>query len=323
MEKETITSHLFQAETIAQALPFMQQYAGRPVVIKYGGNAMGDQSLADAFASDIVLLKQAGVHPIVVHGGGPQIGAMLDRLNIESNFENGLRVTDAQTVEIVEMVLSGSINKSIVASINAQGGKAVGISGKDGKLVTANKVRKTMRDPDSNIDRIIDLGYVGEPKIVDLSILNTIIQTDLIPVIAPVAADKEGQTYNINADTFAGKIAEALNATRLLLLTNVTGVLDEKGDLIAELTVSEARKMIKDGVATGGMIPKIETCCSAVDNGAEGVVILDGEVPHAVLLELLTPHGAGTLIKPDSTRHDETPPNSPIPLNPNGGNDIA
>lgn len=288
--------HLAKAKTIAEALPYMQKYTGKAIVIKYGGNAMGDPEIGEAFAEDIVLLKQAGVKPIVVHGGGPQIANLLNKLQIKSEFAGGLRITDAQTVEVVEMVLSGKINKSIVSTINRFGGRAVGISGKDGNLATASKVLKTIKDPDSNIEKVVDLGFVGEPTAFDLTMLNTLLETDLIPVIAPVAADENGQTYNINADTFAGKLAEALNAMRLLLLTNVTGVLDKDKNLIVELEVEEAKEMIRSGEATGGMIPKLETCISAAENGTKGVVILDGEMPHAVLGELLTSHGAGTLI---------------------------
>ncbi|MCB1435823.1 MAG: acetylglutamate kinase [Rhodobiaceae bacterium] len=285
-----------KARILAEALPYMQRYSERTIVIKYGGHAMGDETMAHQFARDIVLLKQSGVNPVVVHGGGPQIGAMLERLNIKSEFRDGLRVTDKATVEIVEMVLAGAINKQIVAAINAVGGRAVGLSGKDANMVIARKLKRTAQDPDSNIERIIDLGFVGEPDKVNRDVLDVVIHSDLIPVVAPVATSEGGETYNVNADTFAGAIAGALMAERFLLLTDVPGVLDEDKCLIKELTVAEARKLIKEGTITGGMIPKIETCIYAIQQGVRGVVILDGKVPHPVLLELYTEHGAGTLI---------------------------
>lgn len=284
------------AHIIAQALPYMQRYDKRRVVVKYGGHAMGDADLGKAFAADITLLRQSGVHPVVVHGGGPQIGNMLKRLNIVSEFRGGLRVTDKATVEIVEMVLAGSINKEIVQLINAEGGRAVGLCGKDGNLVTATKLTRTEKDPDSNIERILDLGFVGEPAHVNPVMLDLMLKEDLIPVVAPVAPGTDGETYNINADTFAGAIAGALHASRLLFLTDVPGVLDKDGKLIKQLTVAHARELIADGTISGGMIPKVETCIEALDRGVEGVVILDGKVKHAVLLELFTDRGAGTLI---------------------------
>lgn len=286
----------FEASILANALPFMQRYENKTVVIKYGGHAMGDAALGKAFAQDIALLKQSGVNPVVVHGGGPQIGAMLDRMGIESKFEGGLRVTDKATVEIVEMVLAGSINKEIVAMINAAGQWAIGLCGKDGNMVFAKKAEKKYTDPDSNIERILDLGFVGEPDEIDNTLLDLLAKSEMIPVIAPVAPGRDGHTYNINADTFAGAIAGSANAQRLLFLTDVPGVLDKQGNLIKELTVKEAEALIKDGTATGGMIPKIENCIHAVKEGVDGVVILNGKVPHAVLLELFTEHGAGTLI---------------------------
>lgn len=285
-----------EARILAQALPYMQRYAGKTVVVKYGGNAMGEQSLSDAFCSDIALLKQSGVSPIVVHGGGPQIASMLERVGIKSEFKGGLRVTDAQTVEVVEMVLAGSINKSIVASMNAQGAKAVGLCGKDGNMVLVEKAKRTIRDPDSKIEEVIDLGFVGEPKEVDRTVLDMVTGGGLIPVIAPVCFGEDGNTYNVNADTFAGAVSGAMNATRLLFLTDVPGVLNANGDLIAELSVEQARAMINDGSISGGMIPKVETCIDALAKGVEGVVIVNGKRPHAVLLELFTEHGAGTLI---------------------------
>ncbi|MCA3628809.1 MAG: acetylglutamate kinase [Methylobacterium sp.] len=287
-----------RAEVIAEALPFMQRYDQEVVVIKYGGHAMGNQAAAEDFAEDVVLLELQGVKPIVVHGGGPQIGKMLDKLGIRSEFQGGLRVTDAATVEIVEMVLAGSINKQIVGWLSAEGGKAIGLCGKDGNMVTARKLTRTMRDPDSNIEREVDLGFVGDPHKVDRSVLDAVLKAELIPVLAPVAIGEDGQTYNVNADTFAGAIAGAMKAKRLLLLTDVPGVLDKDKNLIPQLTVDQCRELIADGTVSGGMIPKIETCIYAIEQGVEGVVILDGKVPHAVLLELLTEHGAGTLITP-------------------------
>ncbi|MCA3595659.1 MAG: acetylglutamate kinase [Methylobacterium sp.] len=287
-----------RAEVIAEALPFMQRYDQEVVVIKYGGHAMGNKAAAEDFAEDVVLLELQGVKPIVVHGGGPQIGKMLDKLGIRSEFQGGLRVTDATTVEIVEMVLAGSINKQIVGWLSAEGGKAIGLCGKDGNMVTARKLSRTVRDPDSNIEREVDLGFVGDPHKVDRSVLDAVLKAELIPVLAPVAIGEDGQTYNVNADTFAGAIAGAMKAKRLLLLTDVPGVLDKNKNLIPQLTVDQCRELIADGTVSGGMIPKIETCIYAIEQGVEGVVILDGKVPHAVLLELLTEHGAGTLITP-------------------------
>jgi acetylglutamate kinase len=287
-----------RARLISAALPYMLAYDEKVVVVKYGGHAMGDPELSKAFARDITLLETSGVRPVVVHGGGPQIGEMLDRLGIKSEFKSGLRVTDKQTVEVVEMVLAGSINKEIVMAINAEGGKAVGLSGKDGNMVFAEKVTKTAKDPNSNIEKVIDLGFVGEPKTVNRAVIDMVLGAELIPVIAPVAPGKDGETYNVNADTFAGAIAGALNAVRLLFLTDVPGVLDRQGKLIKELTVADARRLIADGTISGGMIPKVETCIEALARGVEGVVIVNGKTPHAVLLELFTDHGAGTLIRP-------------------------
>ncbi|MEE1611713.1 acetylglutamate kinase [Microvirga sp. CF3016] len=286
-----------QAEVLVQALPHMQRYDQQVVVIKYGGHAMGDRAAAEDFAEDVVLLEQSGIKPIVVHGGGPQIGRMLEKLGIKSEFKGGLRVTDAATVEVVEMVLAGSINKQIVGWIGAEGGKAVGLSGKDGNMVTARKVTRTAVDPDSNIEKVVDLGFVGEPEHVNRAVLDQVLQAELIPVLAPVAIGQDGQTYNVNADTFAGAIAGALTAKRLLLLTDVPGVLDKNKNLIPEMTIEDCRRLIADGTITDGMIPKIETCIYALEKGVEAVVILDGKVPHAVLLELFTDHGAGTLIR--------------------------
>jgi acetylglutamate kinase len=285
-----------QARILSEALPHMQRYDEEIIVVKYGGHAMGEESLARDFARDIVLLEQAAINPVVVHGGGPQIAAMLKKLGIKSEFAAGLRITDEAAIEIVEMVLAGSINKQIVGYINDAGGKAVGLCGKDGNMVQAKKVTRTVVDPDSNIEKIVDLGFVGEPDKVDLFVLNAILGKEMIPVLAPVATSAHGGTFNVNADTFAGAIAGALKAKRLLLLTDVPGVLDKSKSLITELSVADARRLIADGTISGGMIPKVETCIYALDQGVEGVVIMDGKVPHAVLLELLTDHGAGTLM---------------------------
>jgi acetylglutamate kinase len=285
-----------QAHILSEALPHMQRYDEEIVVVKYGGHAMGDEQTARNFARDIVLLEQTAINPVVVHGGGPQIGEMLKRLGIKSEFAAGLRITDAATIEIVEMVLAGSINKQIVGFINEAGGRAVGLCGKDGNMVTARKVSRTVMDPGSRIEQIVDLGFVGEPERVDTTVLDQLLGRELIPVLAPVCAGVSGGTYNVNADTFAGAIAGTLKAKRLLLLTDVPGVLDKSKSLISEMTVADCRRLIADGTISGGMIPKVETCIYALDQGVEGVVILDGQVPHAVLLELLTDHGAGTLI---------------------------
>jgi acetylglutamate kinase len=284
------------ARVLSEALPHMQRYDEEIVVVKYGGHAMGEEDLARSFARDIVLMEQTAINPVVVHGGGPQIGEMLKRLGIESHFAAGLRVTDAATIEIVEMVLGGSINKQIVGFINAAGGKAVGLCGKDGNMVVARKATRRVVDADSHIEKIVDLGFVGEPEKVDVTVLTQILGRDLIPVLAPLATSSEGLTYNVNADTFAGAIAGALKAKRLLLLTDVPGVLDKSNNLIKQLSTDDARRLIADGTISGGMIPKVETCIYALEAGVEGVVILDGKVPHAVLLELLTDHGAGTLM---------------------------
>ena len=285
-----------QAEILMQALPHMLRYDDAIVVVKYGGHAMGDEAVARSFARDMVLLEQSGVNPVVVHGGGPQIGAMLAKLGIKSEFSNGLRITDRATVEIVEMVLAGSINKQIVGFINAEGGRAIGLCGKDGNMVTATKLTRTMIDPDSNIEKHVDLGFVGEPSKVDTTVLDQVLGRELIPVLAPVAQGADGETYNVNADTFAGAIAGALGAKRLLFLTDVPGVLDKDHNLIKEMNIGDIRRLIADGTITGGMIPKVETCIYALEKGVEGVVILDGKQPHAVLVELLTDYGAGTLI---------------------------
>ncbi|WP_420548201.1 acetylglutamate kinase [Curvivirga sp.] len=290
---------LEKAGLLAEALPYMRRYTGKNIVVKYGGHAMGSEELSRKFARDIVILKQVGVNPIVVHGGGPQIGAMLKKIHKQSEFVDGHRVTDAETVEIAEMVLCGNINKSIVANLQNEGGRAVGLSGKDGSLIRAKKLERTVVDPDSHIEKVIDLGFVGEPTEVDPSIINVLMESEFIPVVAPIGIGEEGRTYNINADTAAGAVAGGTNARRLLLLTDVPGVLDKNGELIRELTVSQARDLIKDGTIHGGMIPKIETCFHAIEKGADAAVILDGRVAHVILLEMFTEMGAGTLITAD------------------------
>jgi len=284
-------SPLDKARILSEALPHMQRYDEETVVVKYGGHAMGEEQMARDFARDIVLLEQLAINPVVVHGGGPQIGAMLEKLGIRSQFAGGLRVTDAKTVEVVEMVLAGSINKQIVGFINEAGGKAIGLSGKDGNLLRARKLNRVTVDADA-----VDLGFVGEPEKVDVAVLTQILGREIIPVLAPIAGGADGVTYNVNADTFAGAIAGALKAKRLLFLTDVPGVLDKSKKLIESISANDARSLIADGTISGGMIPKVETCIDALEGGVEAVVILDGKQPHAVLLELLTDHGAGTLI---------------------------
>ncbi len=285
------------AITVSEALPYIRKFAGETFVIKYGGHAMGDPKLAEIFARDIVLLKHIGIHPVVVHGGGPQIANMLDRLKIHSEFVDGLRVTDQAAVEIVEMVLSGSINKQIVSAITRAGGTAIGLSGKDGNLIEARKLRRTKRDPDSNIEKILDLGFVGEPVSVSPEILEDLCESDIIPVIAPIGVGENGETYNINADTAAGAVAAALSACKLLMLTDVEGLLDPDGKLISSVTTDEARRLIAEGVITGGMIPKIETCIDALSYDVEAAHILDGRIPHILLVEIFTKHGAGTMVE--------------------------
>ncbi|OWR00445.1 acetylglutamate kinase [Sphingopyxis witflariensis] len=287
---------LAKAETLVEALPYLQRYAGETFVIKYGGHAMGDAEAQRDFAEDVVLLKAVGINPVVVHGGGPQIGAMLKQLGIESTFVGGLRVTDAATAEVAEMVLAGKINKEIVGWLAALGGRAVGISGKDANLVLAEKVTRTQPDPNSGIERHVDLGFVGEPVAVDPTILINLTKDNFIPVVAPVALGADGATYNINADTMAGAIAGALGAKRFFLLTDVAGVLDKSGALLTDLDRPAIDALKDDGTITGGMIPKVETCVAAVDAGVEAAVILDGRIPHAMLLEIFTARGAGTLI---------------------------
>ncbi|GBQ26654.1 acetylglutamate kinase [Gluconacetobacter sacchari DSM 12717] len=286
-----------RAAVLAQALPFLRRYAGDTIVVKYGGHAMVDDSLSNAFGHDIALLKLVGINPVVVHGGGPQISAMLTRLQIPSTFVDGLRITDAAMVDVIEMVLAGKVNKQVAGLINQAGALAVGISGKDGGLITARRLRRKVRDADSQIEEVLDLGFVGEPVRIDPRVLYALSGSGLIPVVAPVGIGEMGETYNINADTAAGAIAGAVNATRLLMLTDVPGVLDESGVLIPELTAEEAKRGIANGMISGGMIPKVETCLEAVRAGARAAVILDGRVPHACLLELFTEAGPGTLIR--------------------------
>lgn len=290
------SKHLATARTLSEALPYMREFSGATFVIKYGGHAMGDDDLAARFARDVVLIKQVGINPVVVHGGGPQIGDMLERLAIKSEFVDGLRVTDKATVEIVEMVLSGSINKQVVTEINRAGGTAIGLSGKDGRLIEARRLRRSKRDPDSNIERVLDLGFVGEPKQVNPKLLRMLAESHVIPVIAPIGVGSNGETYNINADTAAGAVAATLGAAKLIMLTDVAGVLDQNGDLMSELTPEQAATCMTDGTITGGMIPKLETCLRAVDQGVDAAHILDGRVPHVLLLEIFTEAGAGTKI---------------------------
>jgi acetylglutamate kinase len=283
------------ARVLVEALPFILRYDGRTIVVKYGGHAM-EGGVSEHFAQDIVLMKQTGIDPVVVHGGGPQIGSMLKRLSIPSSFIDGLRVTDAAAIEVVEMVLTGAINKQIVSGINAAGGRAVGLSGKDGNLVIARKLERYKLDPVTLERKLVDLGFVGEPETVNPDVLHTIMNSDLIPVVAPIGVGSKGETFNINADTVAGSVAGAMKAARLVLLTDVEGVLDREGKLIPRLSIAEARALIADGTISGGMIPKIETAVDAVENGVTAAVILDGRIPHVLLLELFTEHGAGTMI---------------------------
>jgi acetylglutamate kinase len=286
-----------QARVLAQALPFLRRYAGATIVVKYGGHAMGEESLAEQFAADIALLKQVGINPVVVHGGGPQINAMLKRLAIQSSFVDGLRITDAAMVEVVEMVLAGTVNKYVASMITRAGALAVGICGKDGGMIRARKLTRTLRDPDSHIEQALDLGFVGEPVAIDVRVIHALTGGGLVPVIAPVGVDADGQTYNINADTVAAAVAGALNATRLLMLTDVPGVLDKDKRLIPDMTIAQVQQAIADGTITGGMIPKVENCIDAVRQGVRGAVILDGRAPHACLLELFTEGGPGTIIR--------------------------
>ena len=296
MDAAALNKAAEQAQIVARVLPYLRRYAGATVVVKYGGHAMGEEGTASEFGRDIALLKQVGINPVIVHGGGPQINAMLNRLQIKSTFIDGLRVTDATMVEVVEMVLAGTVNKQVAGLISRAGAMAVGISGKDGGLIRARKLSRTRKDPDSQIESALDLGYVGEPAHVDTRVIHALTGAGLVPVIAPVGAGEDGQTYNINADTAAGAVAGALNANRLLLLTDVPGVLDKSGALIPDLPLPQIPLLIADGTISGGMIPKVETCVEAIRQGVKGATILDGRVPHALLLELFTEGGIGTLI---------------------------
>jgi acetylglutamate kinase len=286
-----------QAQILAHALPFLRRYAGATIVVKYGGHAMGEEHLAEMFGSDIALLKQVGINPVVVHGGGPQINAMLKKLDVKSTFIDGLRVTDQATMDVVEMVLAGTVNKHVAGLINRAGALAVGICGKDGGLITAEKARRTRKNPETGATEEIDLGFVGDPSHVDVRVIHALTGAGLIPVISPVGVGRDGQTYNINADTVAGAVAGALGAMRLLMLTDVPGVLDKQKNLIPEMTLSDVQARLDDGTITGGMIPKVENCVDAVQRGVKGAVILDGRQPHACLLELFTEGGYGTLIR--------------------------
>ncbi|MDA8893065.1 acetylglutamate kinase [Hyphomicrobiales bacterium] len=296
-DKGAVKDWLNNADILTGALPYMQRYNGSIIVIKYGGNAMADADLVESFCNDIVFLKQSGLKPVIVHGGGPQIGSMLERLGIKTKFESGMRITDENTLEVVEMVLAGRINKNIASKINSAGGKAVGVSGKDGSMIIAEKLTKQKNSSESNIEKIIDLGYVGFPKKINNEIIETLINDDFIPVIAPLGLGVDGKTYNINADTAAGAIASSLKSKRLLILTDVEGVLDSNKNLVEEVNEEKIKEMIISGEVSGGMIPKINTCLDSVNNGVEAAVIVDGRVKHAVLLELFTDHGAGTLVR--------------------------
>ena len=296
-KKSDMADLLRTAATLSEALPYLRRFSGATFVIKYGGHAMGDADLSEAFARDIVLAKQVGINPVVVHGGGPQIGEMLARLAIKSEFIDGLRVTDKESVGIVEMVLSGQINKQIVTSINAAGGHAVGLSGKDAQLIEARKLRRSQRDPDSNIEQILDLGFVGEPARINPGILQVFKKSDIIPVIAPIGVGPDGETYNINADMVAGAIATALGAAKLIMLTDVAGVMDASGELISHMSADQARALMQGDTITGGMIPKLETCLNYVEASQGAAHILDGRLAHVVLLEIFTEHGTGTMIE--------------------------
>ena len=296
-DKGAVKDWLNNADILTGALPYMQKYNGSIIVIKYGGNAMADSDLVESFCNDIVFLKQSGLKPVIVHGGGPQIGSMLERLGIKTKFESGMRITDEDTLEVVEMVLAGRINKNIASKINSSGGKAVGISGKDGSMIVAEKLTKQNSSNESNIEKIIDLGYVGVPKKINNTIIETLIKDDFIPIIAPLGIGVDGKTYNINADTAAGAIASSLKSKRLLILTDVEGVIDSNNNLLEEVNGKKIDEMIESGEVSGGMIPKLNTCLDSVNNGVDAAVIVDGRVKHAVLLELFTDHGAGTLVR--------------------------
>jgi acetylglutamate kinase len=284
------------AQVLTEALPYIQRFTGKTIVVKFGGNAMTDSQLHESFARDVVLMKLVGMNPVVVHGGGPQIGSLLKKLNIHTEFVNGMRVTDAETMDIVEMVLGGSVNKEIVASINRNGGKAIGVSGKDGGLIRARKLTVTRHSPELNASEIIDIGHVGDVDQIDTEVLNVILDSNFIPVIAPIGADADGLTYNINADLVAGKLAQVLQAEKLMLLTNVPGLLDKNEQVLTGLTTAQVDGLIADGTISGGMLPKIACALDAVKSGVASAHIIDGRVPHAVLLEIFTNVGIGTLI---------------------------
>lgn len=295
-EQQNSSDWINKAEILCEALPFMKKFAGETFVIKFGGSAMGSEENIQNFARNVVLLKQVGINPVIVHGGGPQIGTMLDKLNIESSFIDGLRVTDLQGLEVVEMVLSGSINKMIVQQINEAGGRAIGISGKDAEFIQAKRITKTNKDPESNIEKIVNFGFVGEPYKIDTDILSIFEDSDVIPVIAPIGVGENGETYNINADTAAGHIAAAMEACKLIILSDVDGVMLENGELVSHLNSNTAKQLIKDGVIKGGMIPKTNICLHALENDVEYAHILNGGVSNILLMEIFTEKGAGTMI---------------------------
>ena len=284
------------ARVLTEALPYIQQFTGKTIVVKFGGNAMTDPGLHESFARDVVLMKLVGMNPVVVHGGGPQIGSLLKKLNIKTEFVNGMRVTDAETMDVVEMVLGGSVNKEIVASINRNGGKAIGVTGKDGQLIRAHQLKVSRISPELDVPEIIDIGHVGEVDQIDTEVLNVILDSNFIPVIAPIGVDASGATYNINADLVAGKLAQVMQAEKLMLLTNVEGVLDDAGEILTGLTTTRVDELIADGIISGGMLPKIGCALDAVKSGVTSAHIIDGRVPHAVLLEIFTDEGIGTLI---------------------------
>ena len=290
-----MTSHKI-ADVLTESLPYIQKFKGKTIVIKYGGNAMVDEELKSSFAGDVVLMKLVGMNPVVVHGGGPQIGSLLEKLNIQTEFVDGMRVTDEETMDVVEMVLGGSVNKEIVSSINRNGGKAIGVTGKDGQLIRARKLKVTRYSPELDASEIIDIGHVGEVEHIDTEVLKVILESNFIPVIAPIGVDNEGSSYNINADLVAGKLSEVLQAEKLMLLTNVSGLLNKSGEILTGLSTEEVDSLIEDGTIYGGMLPKIACALDAVKSGVASSHIIDGRVPHAVLLEIFTDVGIGTLI---------------------------
>ena len=289
-------SALNVAKVLTEALPYIQRFTGKTIVVKFGGNAMVDPLLHESFARDVVLMKLVGMNPVVVHGGGPQIGALLEKLSIHTEFVDGMRVTDSQTMDVVEMVLGGSVNKEIVSSINRNGGRAIGVTGKDGQLIRARRLQVTRHSPELEAPEIIDIGHVGDVEQIDISVINVILDSDFIPVIAPIGVGADGSTYNINADLVAGKLAQVMQAEKLMLLTNVAGLLDGDGEILTGLSTSQVEKLIADGTITGGMLPKISCALDAVKSGVASAHIIDGRMPHAVLLETFTDEGMGTLI---------------------------